>query len=196
MKRLALALVAMPLLLTSTAQAQGDWWWGASYTVSVPFGNTKDFVDATSWRGVTLEARKKLSRNATWGLLFGWYVFDQSQVATVDFGGVTVTGKPYTYINTFPIQATAHYYLGQPRKTRLHVGGAAGVTIDERRLDVGLYTVQESKTVFSLAPEIGVSTPLGYSLRGVLSVRYNYEAKSGNREAQQYLGISAGLAWN
>ena len=60
MKRLLLALVAMPLLFASEAEAQGDWWWGVTYNVSVPSGNTKDFIDNTSWRGASLEARKAL----------------------------------------------------------------------------------------------------------------------------------------
>ncbi len=153
-------------------------------------------TDNTSWRGATLEARKILSQNLTVGLLFGWYVFDEITVGTASFPGIDVTGVPYTYLNSFPIQATAHYYLGKRRGTRLHFGGGAGVTINERRLDVGLYRIQRTKAQFSVFPEIGVSIPLDWSLRGVLAVRYNYSLKSGDTPAQEYVGISVGLAWN
>lgn len=196
MKRLALALIAVPLLFATVAEAQGDWWWSAEYTVSLPQGATKEFTDNTSWRGATLEARKILSQNLTVGLLFGWYVFDEVKVGTASFPGIDVTGVPYTYLNSFPIQATAHYYLGKRRGTRLHFGGGAGVTINERRLDVGLYRIQRTKAQFSVFPEIGVSIPLDWSLRGVLAVRYNYSLKSGDTPAQEYVGISVGLAWN
>jgi len=188
MKRIVLALIAVPLLSASVAEAQGDWWWGAEYTVSVPLGATKEFTDNTSWRGATLEARKILSQNLTVGLLFGWYVFDEAKVQTVSRPGLDVTGLPYNYLNSFPIQATAHYYLGKRRGTRLHVGGGAGVTINERRTDVGLYRIQETKAQFSVFPEIGVSIPLNWSLRGVLAVRYNYSLKSGDTPAH-LLGI-------
>jgi hypothetical protein len=196
MKRIALALIAMPLLFATVAEAQGDWWWGAEYTVSLPQGATKEFTDNTSWRGATLEARKVLSQNLTVGVLFGWYVFDEVKLATASRPGIDVTGLPYSYLNSFPIQATAHYYIGKRRGTRLHVGGGAGVTINERRVDVGLFTFQETKAQFSVFPEIGVSIPLNWSLRGVLAVRYNYSLESGDMPAQEYVGISVGLAWN
>lgn len=196
MKRIVWALIAVPLLTASVAEAQGDWWWGAEYTVSLPQGATKEFADNTSWRGATLEARKVLSQNLTVGLLFGWYVFDEVKLETASQPGIDITGLPYNYLNSFPIQATAHYYIGKRRGTRLHVGGGAGVTINERRTDVGLFTLQETKAQFSVFPEVGVSIPLNWSLRGVLAVRYNYSAKSGDMPAQEYVGISLGLAWN
>ena len=196
MKRIVLALIAVPLLSASVAEAQGDWWWGAEYTVSVPLGHTKEFAGNTSWRGATLEARHILSENLTVGLLFGWYVFDEARVQTVSNPGIDITGLPYNYLNSFPIQATAHYYLGKRRGTRLHLGGGAGFTINETRTDVGLYRIQETKAQFSVFPEIGVSIPLNWSLRGVLAVRYNYSLKSGDTPAQEYVGISLGLAWN
>ncbi len=171
MKRIVLALIAVPLLSASVAEAQGDWWWGAEYTVSVPLGATKEFTDNTSWRGATLEARKILSQNLTVGLLFGWYVFDEAKVQTVSRPGLDVTGLPYNYLNSFPIQATAHYYLGKRRGTRLHVGGGAGVTINERRTDVGLYRIQETKAQFSVFPEIGVSIPLKGLVWDLLGIR-------------------------
>jgi hypothetical protein len=164
--------------------------------VSLPQGATKEFADNTSWRGATLEARKVLSQNLTVGLLFGWYVFDEVKVGTASLPGIDVTGVPYTYLNSFPIQATAHYYLGKRRGTRLHLGGGAGVTINETRTDVGLYRIQQTKAQFSVFPEIGVSIPLNWNLRGVLAVRYNYSLKSGDTPAQEYVGISVGLAWN
>ncbi len=42
----------------------------------------------------------------------------------------------------------------------------------------------------------GVSIPFDWCLRGVLAVRYNYSLKSGDTPAQEYVGISVGLAWN
>lgn len=196
MKRLALALLAVPLLAVAQVEAQGDWWWGVEYTVSLPLGDTKDYTGATSWRGVTLDGRKMINDNMTVGLLVGWYVFNEVKVGTASFPGIDITGEPYNYLNSFPIQATAHYYLGKRRGTRFHVGGGAGLTINEFRTDVGLYTLQQNKTQFSVFPEVGVSMPLNWSMRGVLAVRYNYALKSGNVPAQQYVGISVGLAWN
>ena len=76
------------------------------------------------------------------------------------------------------------------------MGGGAGITITERRTDVGLIRIQETKAQFSVFPEVGISIPLNWSLRGVLAVRYNYAASSGDMPAQEYVGISVGLAWN
>ncbi len=128
--------------------------------------------------------------------MFGWCTFNEITVGTASFPGIDITGVPYTYLNSFPIQTTAHYYLGKRRGTRLHIGGGAGVTINERRLDVGLYRIQRTKAQFSVFPDIGVSVPLNWSPRGVLAVRYNYSLESGDTPAQEYVGISVGLAWN
>ncbi|MCZ6754271.1 MAG: hypothetical protein O7E49_03060 [Gemmatimonadetes bacterium] len=41
-----------------------------------------------------------------------------------------------------------------------------------------------------------MSISFDWCLRGVLAVRYNYSLKSGDTPAQEYVGISVGLAWN
>ncbi len=196
MKRLSLALVAVPLLFAAEAEAQGDWWWGVTYNVSVPSGNTKEFIDNTSWRGASLEARKVLGDNASWGLLFGWYVFDQIQVDSLSRPGIDITGKPFKYVNAFPVQLTGHYYLGERRGTRFFLGGGAGLVFYQERVDVGLFRIEQNKTLFGIAPEIGVAIPLNWSLRGVLNVRYNYTTSSGDVPSQSWWGFGVGLAWN
>ena len=195
MKRLLLALVAVPLL-TTHVQAQGDWWWGVTYNISVPTGNTKDFVDKTSFRGASLEARKMIGQNASWGLLFGWYVFDQMRVDSVSAPGVDITGKPFNYVNVFPIQLTGHYYLGKRRGVRFFLGGGAGLMFYKQRTDVGLFRIEQNKTLLGIAPEIGVAIPLSWSLRGVVNVRYNYTTSSGDVPSQSWFGFGLGLAWN
>ena len=35
-----------------------DWFWGVTYGLAVPSGNTKDYIDNVNWRNFTLEGRK------------------------------------------------------------------------------------------------------------------------------------------
>lgn len=60
----------------------------------------------------------------------------------------------------------------------------------------GTVSHSTNQAQFSVFPEIGVSVPFDWRLRGVLAVRYNYSLKSGDTPAQEYVGISVGLAWN
>ena len=115
-----------------------------------------------------------------------WNVFDKNGVTTASLPGIDVTGKPFAYINAYPIQATAHYYLGKRNRTKVFFGGAAPLTFIDRRVDVGLFTVTENKTHFSLAPEVGIAIPLQWHLRGVGNARWNYAASAGSVPSQQW----------
>jgi outer membrane protein len=193
MKKIAIvAAAALVLGATGEARAQ-DWFWGGSYSMSMPLGNTKDFHSAFSLRGVTIEGRKLLNDNVSAGLSFGWHVMNDVQTGTLDLDNAALSGTFYTYTNSFPLFVNAHYYLGQPGGIRPFLGANVGTSIYEQRAEVGQVAFTEDKWRFAVAPEAGVVIPLGWYVRGFLSARYHYMTGS---PTQQYVSFNVGIASN
>ncbi len=197
MKKIVIVAAAV-LLLGATGEARAqDWFWGGAYSMSLPLGDTKDFNEGYSFRGVTIEGRKLMSDNASFGLSFGWQVMNDVKTnETVELSSGALTGTFYTYTNSFPIFVNAHYYLGQPASVRPFIGLNAGGMIVERRAEVGTVAFQESNWHFAAAPEVGVVFPLGWYVRGLISARYHYGLKSGGAPAQSYMTFNVGVASN
>jgi outer membrane protein W len=102
-----------------------DWYGAATYQISFPAGDTKDFTNATSFRGVGLDFRMALDKNMTWGLFFGWNVFYERVNETVEIenenpGAITSTQD--RTLNSYPIMLTGHYYFGEKKGFRPYAG--------------------------------------------------------------------------
>ena len=197
MKKIVI-VAAAALLLGATGEARAqDWFWGGTYSMSLPTGKTKEFNGGYSFRGITVEGRKIMSDNASFGVSVGWHVMTDRKVDdTVELENGALTGTFYTYTNSFPIFVNAHYYAGQRRSIRPFVGVNLGGMIVERRAEVGLVAFTETKWHFAAAPEVGLVIPLGWQVRGLVSARYHYGLKSGDAPAQQYVTFNIGVASN
>ena len=193
MKKIAIvAAAALVLGVTGEARAQ-EWFWGGSYSMSMPLSNTKDFNEGFSFRGVTIEGRKLINDNVSAGLSFGWHVMNDVQAGTLEFDNTALSGTFYTYTNSFPLFVNAHYYAGQPGGIRPFLGANVGTSIYEQRAEVGQVAFTDDKWRFAVAPEAGVVIPLGWYVRGFLSARYHYMTGS---PTQQYLSFNVGIASN
>ena len=193
MKKIAIvAAGALVLGVTGEARAQ-EWFWGGSYSMSMPLSNTKDFNEGFSFRGVPTEGRKIINDNVSAGLSLGWHVMSDVQAGTLELDNAALTGTFYTYTNSFPLFANAHYYLGEPGGIRPFLGANVGTAIYEQRAEVGQVAFTEDKWRFAVAPEAGVVIPLGWYVRGFLSARYHYMTGS---PTQQYLSFNVGIASN
>ena len=98
-----LALVALVVACTHTTALAQDWFGIATWNVSVPDGDTKNFVDETSFLGFGLEFRKEFRPKTTVGILGSWEVFHERRDGSIDIGSGTITGTNDRYINSFPI---------------------------------------------------------------------------------------------
>jgi len=192
---IAVAAAALLLGAAGDAQAQG-WFWGGTYSMSMPLSNTKDFNSKFSFRGMAIEGRKVMSENATVGLSFGWQVMDDTQEGTVQLENGAITGTFMTYTNAFPLFANAHYYFGQRGGIRPYVGANVGVIPMERRAEVGLFAVSDTKWHLAGAPEAGFVIPLGWYVRGFVNARWHFALKAGSAPSQQYVTFNIGIASN
>ena len=174
-----------------------DWFWGVTYGLAVPMGDTKDYINDTSWRNFGLEGRKmEYGKNYSFGLSFGWSVLDEIEHTTQEFNDRSgaVTGTAFKYLNIWPLLANAHYYFGgQGRNSAIFWAGLnAGAYVIEQRTEMGFVAIQETNWHFGGAPEIGIGFPLqGTNL--FFLARYNLTTSAGNVSSQQYLTVSVGL---
>lgn len=187
------AAAALVVGIAGEAQAQEEWFWGGSYSTALPLGNTKDFNEGFSFRGVTVEGRKIVTENFSTGLSFGWHVLNDRRTGTVELENSAVNGTFFTYTNSFPIFLNAHFYAGERGRVRPYLGLNVGTAYMERRAEVGQLALDEDKWRFAVAPEAGVIVPLGWYVRGFLSARYHYMTGS---PTQQYLSFNVGIASN
>ena len=176
--------------------AQGQSLFAVNYTGSLPMGETADFVDAFSWRGVSMEWRWFVQDQASLGLFFGWNVFHEKESGDFMLGEVAASGTQLRTVNAFPMLFTGHYYFANEIELRPYVGAGVGLYRTLQRNTFGIYQVEENNWQFGFAPSVGATFPLGYNVMGNLEVRYNYALKAGDSLTQSYLGISLGLAWS
>jgi len=148
--------------LTDVAEAQQPMLWGITWNVSIPFG--------------------------------AWIVFYEKSTDTwqqPDADGA-ISGTQLRDINSVPIYVNAHRYWGDEIGFRPFLGLNVGLLYSYHRLDMGMYTWNDDKWQFALAPDVGVLFPYS-SFLGFAGARYNYAFKSGNFEAQQYLEMYVGF---
>jgi opacity protein-like surface antigen len=185
-----LALFAGPV-----ARGQGSFF-GLSYNTAMPLGETQEFVDAYSWRGVSMEWRWFLQDRLSAGIFFGWNVFHQKVTGDFELENGALSGTQLRTINAFPILATGHYYFGNELEFRPYVGLGLGTYRTRQRSTMGIFQVETNQWQFGFAPSVGVTFPLGFDLMGNLEVRYNYAIQAGDALNHSYLGINLGLAWS
>jgi len=196
---LALAIVAV-LALHSPSRAQ-QWYGIVTWNISQPDGDTKEFVDETSFRGFGLEFRKLFNPKTTIGIMGSWEVFHERTDAneSVSIGPVTVTGSQDHYINSFPIMLGLHRYLGSEGGTRPYFGINAGGFVLIQTIRVGLAEFEEDSWEWGVMPEVGLVMPVQRGAAFIANLRYSYaitgeDLDGGDRELR-YWGVRVGFAW-
>jgi hypothetical protein len=186
--------IALLLLLPALIKAQdGYTYMGISYSMSVPLSGIEDYIDAGSYRGMNFEAYRELKPKIAVGLLFGWNVFHtELRNETYVKDNLTITGNQFRYQNSFPMLARGMYMFGASAGIRPFVGAGVGVTYNVRRTDIGLYSIKKDAWHFSMSPEIGILIPIRESKISA-GVRYNYAAKAGEFNSQNYVSLNLGF---
>ena len=147
--------IIVSLIISAHVFAQDDHF-GMSWDVTIPVGETSNYVGETSWLGFTMQWRKFLNDNISVGALFSWNVLHQRSFETQEFRFTPegsdreitghLSGEQFRYLNSYPILVESHYYLGDPYDSavRPYAGLGAGVTPIQRRTEVGLIAITET----------------------------------------------------
>ncbi len=189
---LGLAVLVFLVMTVSPALARNNVF-GVSWNLSVPTGNTSDFLSDFSFRGMGVEYKTFINKNVAYGVNVSWNVMAEEMDEPFQVDSFSVSGLRTHYVNSVPIYVSGCRYFGSQMGTRYFVGGHAGVAWLEQRMDLGLFSREESNWHAAFAPEIGIQLPYSAFL-GSFSVRYNYMLKAGETEAQSYLEIRLGFS--
>ncbi len=190
------------ILAFSFAAFGQDYMTTLTYNISAPAGETKAFIEAPSYLGLSFDGRKFILPFLSVGFYTGWQVFYEqtSEPLQLQNGAGTLSGKQFRHINTFPVMLNAHIFIGSEQCFRPYVGINAGAYFTWARLSVGVITLEEKNWIWNVAPEAGFTMPVG-DVHVNLGMKYNYAAPPGESDYQdepdplQYVSFHIGFAY-
>jgi len=199
MKTVKLKSIIILFLLLSVNLFAQDLLTGLTYSISIPTGNTSDFISETSFKGLSIDLRKFFSYNASIGFLVGWSAFEEETNNTIPTYIGDVTGEQSRLINSFPVMITTDYYFGEGREFRPFIGIGVGMYYFYHQLEQVEQNLESSKWHFGIAPEAGFVYLLE-SIYAFVNVRYNYAFSTENEitkisTSQSYLTFNIGFAF-
>jgi len=199
MKAIKLKSIIILFLFLSVNLFAQDFLTGLTYSISIPTGDTSDFISSTSFKGLSIDLRKFFSHNASIGFLVGWSTFEEETNEAISTSIGTVTGEQNRLINSFPVMITTHYYFGEGREFRPFIGVGVGMYYFYQQLKQVEQNLESNKWHFGVAPEAGFVYLLE-SVYALVNVRYNYAFSAENEiikisTAQSYLTFNIGFAF-
>ena len=156
-----------------------------SYVLSIPSGQTRDFVTAPSWFGMSWEGIWKTGRSTSAGVAVAVHDFSDETSGTTYFEWGAVTGQQMRSLTVASAMATGRWYPLVDRTRRLHLGLGAGVTYFDQTYRLGVSETSHAAGHLAIAPEAGWQFALVRGIDGVVSARYTIPAS-----ASGYLGGS------
>lgn len=188
-------VIALTLFISVASYSQSVY--SLNYTVSFPTGETADFIQSTSFRGLTFEGRGFVTDQVSLGGLFTWSTFYEKLAgASFTYENATVTGTQYRYINAFPMLFQAHWYSNDDSfEPRLYLGGGLGAYKINQEVNIGVYAVENRYWHFGISPEVGLLFPISMDTDLNISFRYHYAFKTKDSIDYSWFGLSLGFAW-
>ena len=191
------------VLCVPAASNAARWFGAATWNISIPDGDTKEFIDETSYRGFGMDFRNMINDKTTIGFAASWEVFHQRTSESIevenDVAGVTITGSQDRYINSFPIMLGVHRYLGVEGGTRPYFGISGGGFWVIQTLRVGLAEWEDDNWEWGVMPEAGLIMPLQRGAALIANARYvmalTGENLRGEDSTLSYWQVRVGFAW-
>jgi len=200
MKPFFFTLLLLTVMATAASAQISNSLFGISWNVGLPLGNTQDFIDKTSFSGVSFEGRSWLNRDFAVGGMFGWSIFDlvsrdPIQIDRPNFGG-TISGTQERWINTLPIMLSGYYHFSRGDIVP-YVGANVGTYHIIQTFAIGTVSWETRNWHFGVAPELGIMIGLSRTSYLMATARYNYAFASGKdvtgADGNSYSWISLNL---
>lgn len=195
MKNLTIkVLLIATLVIPSMVQAQLKYT-SVNYIVSMPLGDTKDFIEKTSFRGFGFETGQFINESIAIGLGLGWNVLNEQVTGeSIQSNNTTISGKQFRYINSFPIYInTSYYFSEEDAKFKIYGGLGVGTLFKNQRTEIGVLGLEDKQWHFALYPHAGLLMALGPDAHINLDFKYNQAFAAGGSDAVSYLAINFGL---
>lgn len=190
--RYTTAMLLLVFTITSYAQSK----FAITYSVAFPTGETSDYFESTSWRGVGIDYSYMVKENLGVGFSTGWQVFseDVGYVTETD-GTETVSGFRYNYLNSVPFFGTGTYYFNSSGKVEPYASLGIGLVYNRLEEDIGLFTNESTAWQFGLRPELGLDYQIGYRVGLRAAVRYQYVASGSDIPSLPFFSVNVGFVW-
>ena len=195
MKKIKILIALSALLLSANGFGQFVYT-DVTYDMSVPLGNTADFISKTSFRGMTLRVGRFVTDDLAVDVRFSWNTFYEAidfETYTSEDGTASVTGKQFKYINSFPLTAGARYVLNSSSDFSPYFAGGLGAYKINERTDMGIYYDEPKVWHFGFYPEIGFIYDFSYNVGLNVYARYDYALKTQDATAHSYITFGIGL---
>ena len=189
-------LIAAFCILALSAFSQGDGQTSVVYNMAIPMGNTSDYIDQTSFRGVMVKADYFLNDEFSVGFATGVQTFYQDMGTVSETRGkLTATGSQFRYLNSIPLLVTAKYHVNRYATFKPYAGLGAGLYYMNQTVKFAGLDFAQHNWKFGLQPEVGLGMRLSPSTDFLIAATYNTAFKTEDIVAQSYLGIQIGLCF-
>jgi outer membrane protein len=192
-----ICLFALTFNTKDTKAQLNDSYFNFYYSMGLGTGELNDFISKYSWRGVGMEYKTEVTDNILAGFGVDWNVFyEDMPYGTFTQDNVSVSGKQFRYLNTYPMTAKLHYYRDSDNGVRFIAGTGIGTSYMERDIDMGQYSINNNTWQFLVVPEIAATYDIDASRSLLLSLKYNYNFKNDQLPSMSYLSFNIGFAFN
>ncbi len=192
-KRMYLILVAV-ILLPAAAFTQSSMF-TVNWDVSFPTGTTSDYINNTSFRGVSFEGMKFINDNIAIGGMIGWEVFkEKKNDETWEGNGVTVTGTQVRYLNMLPLLVVGRYFLKGLDEVAPYIGLGLGTHRSLQRTEIGHVAFENNNWHLGFAPEVGIFIPMNFNMGLNLAAKYQYAVES-SKSQYSYFNLAIGFSF-
>lgn len=189
-KYIAIVVLSLASLL---AKAQGETVIIVNYLPAVSLGETAEFTNNFSPRGLDFEVNYFVSEDMSVGFVSSWNIFREKVVGeTFDYNEWLVSGTQFRYTNVVPLNVNVKKYFGDNEAVP-YFGVGVGTMYAKQSGDIGVFTLSQDKWLFNVAPEIGMLYDISRSNVLSLKVKYNYSPKAGDFPSQSYVSFGIGI---
>lgn len=187
-------IISILIIVTIGVKAQEGTSIFASYLPSIPLGKTADFSNNISPRGVDFEVQRFINEELSVGFNIGWNLFrEKIPEETFYYDDLTITGVQFRYSNIVPLTLVVKKYFTGEGDYLPYLGFGLGTSYNEKRNDIGVFSLTDDKWLFNIAPEIGMLYDMNYKSWISVKLKYNYGVKSGEFPAQSFISLGVGI---
>jgi hypothetical protein len=165
-----------------------------NFAPTIPTGNTANFIGVNSARSGNVEYYMMSDSKFGFGAEIGFTtLFEKISGETLNSGTLSITGTQFRYQTMVPIMPAAIYFFNEPGPIRPYVSFGAGVVINARRIELGIFQERTSAFQIGIRPEIGSIFQVSDYVAIKLSGKYYNTLGGSNLPAQSALGINLGF---
>lgn len=192
MRSLTRSFLVVVLLGSSAALAQSNV--RLSYEFAVPTGNTKDYTDRFSSRGMHLDVSFELSYAFNLELSTGLNSFNAVKEGVLATTDGDVSGKQFRYLNVIPVMGGFAFHIPMGHGSRFWAGVNGGAAYFDRIIDIGLNEYSLSDWQWGVQPHVGIAFGLGDDGTALFfDGRWNYFWERHGIPSQTYWSFGVGI---